>query len=157
MAKRSARATARARQTQGRRYSVDASVFVNAFNPHEPGHAASLAALTAIQERGDPMIVPALLLTEVASAVARANNDTAGAIEYVDAIAGLPNVTLVTLTPALARQAVDLAATHRLRGADAVYVAVSLRYGTALVTRDDEQRKRGAAAVTCLTPEEALT
>jgi len=115
-----------------------------------------LDALTAIQERGDPIIVPALLLTEVASAVARANDDTAGAMEYVDAIAGLPNVTLVTLTPAVARQAADLAATYRLRGADAVYVAVSLRYGTVLVTRDDEQRKRGAAAVTCRTPEEAL-
>jgi predicted nucleic acid-binding protein len=156
VAKRSARATPHARHAPERRYSVDASVFVNAFNPHETGHAASLAALTAIQERGDPIVVPALLLTEVASAVARANDDTAGTMEYVDAIAGLPNVTLVTLTPAVARQAADLAATHRLRGADAVYVAVSLRYGTVLVTRDDEQRKRGAAAVTCRTPEEAL-
>jgi predicted nucleic acid-binding protein len=156
VAKRSARATPRRRRPPERRYSVDASVFVNAFNPHETGHAASLGALTAIQERGNPIIVPALLLTEVASAVARANDDTAGAMEYVDAIAGLPNVTLVTLTPAGARQAADLAATHRLRGADAVYVAVSLRYGTVLLTRDDEQRKRGAAAVTCQTPEQAL-
>jgi len=156
VATRSARATPRGRRTSERRYSVDASVFVNAFNPHETGHAASLRVLTAIQERGDPIIVPALLLTEVASAVARANDDSAGAMDYVDAIAGLPSVTLVTLTPAVARQAAELAATHRLRGADAVYVAVSLRYGTVLVTRDGEQRKRGASAVTCQTPEEAL-
>jgi predicted nucleic acid-binding protein len=131
-------------------------VFVNAFNRHETGHAASLDVLSAIQEGGDPIIVPALLLAEVASAVARANDDSAGALEYVDAIAALPNVTLVTVTPAIARQAADLAATHRLREADAVYVAVSLRYGTVLVTRDGEQRSRGSAAVTCRTPEETL-
>lgn len=153
MAKRSARTKPRARPAPERRYSVDASVFVNAFNPHETGHAASLAALTAIQEGGDPIIVPTLVLAEVASAVARASDDTAGAMEYVDAIAALPNVTLVTMTPAVARQAADLAAAHRLRGADAVYVAVSLRYGTVLVTRDGEQLRRGSAAVTCLTPE----
>jgi len=43
---------------------------VNAFNPHEDGHAESLAILAAIQEHGDPLIVPTLLLPEVASAVA---------------------------------------------------------------------------------------
>jgi predicted nucleic acid-binding protein len=30
-----------------------------------------------------------------------------------------------------------LAATHRLRGADALYVAVAHRYGTTIVSRDD--------------------
>jgi predicted nucleic acid-binding protein len=148
--------TPRARRSHGRRFTIDASIFVNAFNPHEAGHAASLRALTTIQERRDPIIVPTLLLTEIASAVARATDDAAGAMEYVDAIAALPEVTLVALTPAVARQAADLAAAHRLRGADAVYVAVSVRYGTVLVTRDGEQLRRGSAAVACRTPEEAL-
>ena len=112
--------------------------------------------LSLIQRRDDPIIVPTLLVTEVASAVARASDDTAGALEYAAAIAALENVALVTLTPTLARQAADLAATHRLRGADAVYVAVALRYGTVLVTRDREQRSRGTAAVHSRTPEEAL-
>jgi predicted nucleic acid-binding protein len=49
-----------------------------------------------------------------------------------------------------------LAAAHRLRGADAVYLAVARRYGTTLVSRDDEQRTRGAAVASCKTPEEAL-
>jgi predicted nucleic acid-binding protein len=67
------------------------------------------------------------------------------------------SLTLVPLTAGVARQAADLAAAHRLRGADAVYVAVARRYGTTIVSRDDEQRTRGAAVVTCQTPEEALT
>jgi predicted nucleic acid-binding protein len=138
------------------RYTIDASVFVNAFNPHEEGHAPSLELLSAIQERGDPVIVPTLLLPEIASAVARATNDSVGALHYVAATAALPHLTLVPLTVAVARQAVDLAANYRLRGADAIYVAVARRYGTTIVSRDDEQRARGAAVVTCQTPEEAL-
>jgi predicted nucleic acid-binding protein len=135
---------------------VDASVFVNAFNPHEAGHAESLALLAAIQERDDPIIVPTLLAPEIASAVARASDDSVGALQYAYATATLPHLTAVALTPSLARQAAELAASHRLRGADAVYVAIARRYGTTLVSRDDEQRSRGSAIVTCQTPEQAL-
>jgi predicted nucleic acid-binding protein len=138
------------------RYTVDASVFVNAFNPHETGHADSLQILAAIQERGDPVIVPALLVPEIASAVARATGDSDGAMQYANATSALPHLTLVSLTVAVARQAAGLAATYRLRGADSVYVAVARRYGTTLVTRDTEQRMRAAAVVACQTPEEAL-
>jgi predicted nucleic acid-binding protein len=153
------RRTGRARRAprpHGSRYTVDASVFVNAFNPHETGHAESLQILTAIQERGDPVIVPALLMPEIASAVARATGDRDGAVRYALASAALPHLTVISLTPAVARQAAELAAAHRLRGADAVYVAVARRYGTTLVSRDDEQRARSAAVVHCQTPEEAL-
>jgi len=63
---------------------------VDAFNPHETGHAKSLQILTAIQERGDPVIVPALLMPEIASAVARATGDRDGAVRYALATAALP-------------------------------------------------------------------
>jgi predicted nucleic acid-binding protein len=155
-AKRRAAPPRRARRGRALRYTVDASVVVNAFNPHEEGHAESFHFLSAIQERANPVIVPTLLVPEVASAVARASDDVAGALQYAMATAGLPHLTLVSLTGAVARQAADLAATHRLRGADAVYVTVARRYGTTLVTRDAEQRTRGAEIVTCQTPEEAL-
>jgi predicted nucleic acid-binding protein len=139
------------------RYTVDASVFVNAFNPHEDGHAESLSILAAIQQGGDPVIVPTLLLPEIASAVARASDDTAGALQYASTTAALPHLTLVSLTSVTARQAAELAATYRLRGADALYISVARRYGTTLVSRDEEQRSRASAVVTCQTPEEALS
>ena len=156
VARRAARRPIRKRASRILRYTVDASVFVNAFNPHEEGHVESLAILAAIQEGGDPVIVPTLLVPEVASAVARACDDSAGALEYAIATASLPHLTLVALTQTMARQAAELAATHGLRGADAVYAAVARRYGTTLVSRDEEQRVRGAAIVSCKTPEEAL-
>lgn len=138
------------------RYTVDASVFVNAFNLHERGHAESLRVLTAIQEQGDPIIVPTLLVAEIAAAVARASDDSVGALEYANATAALTHVTLVALSPTLARQAADLAATYRLRGADAVYLAVARRYATILISRDDEQLTRGSRVAICQTPEQAL-
>lgn len=150
------RQTRRARKPKAPRYTIDASVFVNAFNPHEKGHAESLQILAAIHERGDPVIVPALIVPEIASAVARASDDSAGALHYASATATLPHVTLVTLTITMARQAAELAAKHRLRGADAVYLAVARRYGTTLVTRDSEQCIRGSAIAVCQTPKKAL-
>ena len=156
MARRAPRRPVRSPRSQNLRYTVDASVFVNAFNPHEEGHAESLAILAAIQQGGDPVIVPTLLLPEIASAVARASNDPAGALQYANATAALPHLTLVPLTSTMSRQAAELAASHRLRGADAVYLAVARRYGTTLVSRDDEQRTRGSSVTLCQTPEEAL-
>jgi predicted nucleic acid-binding protein len=146
----------RTRRRPSFRYTIDASVFVNAFNPHEGGHAESLQLLASIQEHGDPVMVPVLILPEIAAAVARASDDRVGALEYADAMAALPHVTLVALTAAVARQAAELAATHRLRGADAVYLAVAHRYGATLVSRDAEQRIRGSVVVPCLSPEQAL-
>ena len=131
-------------------------MFVNAFNPHEEGHESSFAFLSAVRERGDPVIVPTLIVPEVAAAIARAVGDRTSALQYAMAIAALPHFTLVSLTPEVARQAADLAATYRLRGADAVYVAVARRYGTTIVSRDVEQTTRGAAVVACATPKEAL-
>ena len=109
-----------------------------------------------IQERGDAIVVPSLLVPEIASAVARASDDTIGALQYAKATAALPNLTLVSLTPVMAGRAAELAATHRLRGADAVYLAVARRYATTLVSRDNEQLKRAPGVAACQTPEEAL-
>src|SRR5262247_1223533 len=113
-AKKGTARPSRAKRRAALRYTVDASVFVNAFNPHEKGHAASLQILSEIQERGDPVIVPTLLVPEIASAVARATDDSAGALQYAIATAALPHLTLVSLTATVATQAAELAAKHRL-------------------------------------------
>jgi predicted nucleic acid-binding protein len=151
------RGARRKAQSRGFRYTIDASVFVNAFNRHERGHTESLQILTAIEERGDPIIVPTLLVVEIASAVARASDDTVGAIRYASAATALPHLTLVSITPAIAGRAAELAATHRLRGADAIYLEIARRYATTLVSRDDEQLTRGFGIAVCETPEAALS
>ena len=51
------------------RYTLDASVVMNAFNPAEAGHVISLQLQTAIQSQSIPVMVPTLLLTEVAATI----------------------------------------------------------------------------------------
>jgi len=49
-------------------YTVDASVWMNAFNPYEQGHKDSNRLLARLQAQAVPIIVPTLLLPEVAAA-----------------------------------------------------------------------------------------
>ncbi|MBC7264112.1 MAG: type II toxin-antitoxin system VapC family toxin [Chloroflexi bacterium] len=137
-------------------YTVDASVFLNAFNPREQGHEVSQNLLARMQENGTPIIVPTLLLPETAAALGRGQRDTDLTRRFVAALSRLPYLVLVPLDVTLAQQAADLAAQHRLRGSDAVYAAVALRFGSTLVTLDRQQRERVAEIVATRWPAEAL-
>jgi predicted nucleic acid-binding protein len=137
-------------------YTIDASVFLNAFNPYEAGHEESHRLLTQFQEQATPIIAPTLLLPEVAAAVSRGREDENLAREFAIALSRLPHLVLVPLDMALAQQATDLAARYRLRGNDAVYAAVALRFGSTLVTLDREQRERVAEVLTARYPAEVL-
>ena len=135
-------------------YTVDASVFLNAFNPREADHEASHRLLARLQERATPIIVPTLLLPEVAAAISRGRNDNDLAREFAATLSRLPHLVLVPLDTTLAQQAADVAARYRLRGSDAVYAAVALRFGSTLVTLDREQRERVAEALPTRYPAE---
>jgi len=136
---------------------VDASVFVNGFNPYEAGHEESRRLLALLQEQAAPIIVPTLLLPEVAAAIGRGQQDADLAREFAAALSRLPHLVLIPLNTTLAQQAADVAAQYRLRGSDAVYAAVSLRFGSTLITLDREQRERVTSAILTLYPAEALT
>lgn len=138
------------------RYTIDASVFVNAFNAGEHGHATSRDLLAAIQNAAEPVIVPTLLLVEVASAIARIQHDPLEGVRYASAISALPHVTLISLSATLARDSAEVAANLLVRGSDAVYLRVAQMYGTTLISLDKEQLARGARIATCQTPEQAL-
>ena len=135
-------------------YTVDASVFLNAFNPYEAGHEESHRLLAQMQ--AIPIIVPTLLLPEVAAAVSRGRDDADLARRFSANLRHLPHLFLVPLDQTLADQAADIAAQHRLRSSDAVYAAVALRFGSTLVTLDREQRERVAAVIPTCLPAEAL-
>lgn len=138
------------------RYTLDASVVMNAFNPAEAGHAISLQLQTAIQAQSIQVIVPTLLLTEVAATIGRVLGDAPRARDFALRLSRLPYLRFVSLTRPLALEAANLAADYRLRGADAVYVAVARQFGTSLITLDEQQRTRAATSIPIRTPAEAL-
>jgi predicted nucleic acid-binding protein len=137
-------------------YTVDASVFLNAFNLYEPGHKDSHRLLARLQDQAVPLIDPTLLLPEVAAAVSRGREDTDLAKEFAATLGRLPHLVLVPLDITLAQQAANLGAQYRLRSSDAVYAAVAQRFGSTLITLDREQRMRLQDVIRTKYPVEAL-
>jgi len=122
--------------------TIDASVFVNAFSPTEEGSEHSWQFLSGLKESATPIIVPTLLLTEVVASIARKQNNTELALNWMLEVQRIPSITFVNLDESLAETAAGIAARHRLRGSDAVYAAVVMRFATSLVTLDKEQLER---------------
>jgi predicted nucleic acid-binding protein len=133
-------------------FTVDASVFLNAFNPYEEGHEESKAVLARMQADALPIIVPNLLRVEAAAAIARGHGDAKLAHRFAESLIRLPHLVVVPLDDRLAATAAGLAADRRLRGADAVYGAVALRFGSGLVSRDQEQLERLAEVIPTFHP-----
>ncbi|GAB4505103.1 MAG: hypothetical protein Fur0043_20980 [Anaerolineales bacterium] len=132
--------------------TLDASVVVNAFSPTEEGSERSWKFLSELRERAVPLIVPTLLLVEVVASLARKQDNTELALDWLQEFHRFPNLILIGLDENLANIAAEIAAHHRLRGSDAVYAAVARRFATTLVTLDAEQLERLQPVVTARMP-----
>ena len=137
-------------------YTVDASVWVNAFDQREQGHDTSREVLEVLRDRALPVFVPNLLLVEIAGAISRTRNNPAQAQDFAMNLRNLPNVAFVPLDDVLAIQALALAAQHRLRGADAVYATVAAQSGSTLISLDHEHLTRLVGIVPTRSPADAL-
>lgn len=132
---------------------VDASVVVSRLVPHDVHHEASRRWLARHVTEGGLLIAPALLLPEVAGAIARRTGEPRLASRAVDAVLRLPELRLVPVDDVLARTAARLAGELRVRGADALYIAAAVALRLPLVTWDVEQRDRASPLVEVLVPE----
>ena len=128
-------------------FTIDASVYLNSFNQHEPGSIDSQAFLAQVHQQALPVFAPTLLLVELAAAVARTLQTPADGLQLAQALQGLPGITWVSLDQALALQVSRVGSQHRLRGADAVYATVAQRHNTILVTLDQQHLQRLASLV----------
>lgn len=131
---------------------VDASVYVALIHADEPGHADSWAWLRAAQSRREALRAPAILAAEVAAAVGRGTETPELAHQIVQQLLTFNVVELVPVSVHLAGRAAVVAADHRLRGCDAVYVALADQLDDVLVTLDRQQLERGAGLVATRRP-----
>ncbi len=134
-------------------FTIDASVFVSAFTPSEPAHQASKALLRQIRQSDAALILPTLVIVEIAAAIGRGQGKPDLGYAFALEVDRFPGLTLVALDDALAQEAAELAARHRLRGSGAVYAAVARRFGATLVTLDAEQGERAEAVVPVRQPD----
>jgi predicted nucleic acid-binding protein len=131
---------------------VDASVWVSLFVAHDAHHTTTARWLAAAAAREELLAGPALVLAEVAGPIARMTGSARLARRAIAQMQRVRRVRLVAVDQALAEAAARLAADRRLRGADAVYVALAQRLDLPLVTLDAEQLARGAAVVDARRP-----
>lgn len=133
------------------RCTIDASVFVASARSDEPNYHLSRKFLR--DARSMEVYCPTIALAECASAIARQTDDPYLARELVSMVEDFPGINLISLDLSLARRAAQITVEHRLRGADAAYVAVADAFDAALISWDQEMLKRCPAAVTTMTPE----
>jgi predicted nucleic acid-binding protein len=131
---------------------IDASVWVAAFLARDVHHQDAAALLRSLVEEWITATAPLLVLSEVAGAIARQTNDPELAEKIVLFLHNQPWIEFAPLTDDLATEAALAAARQRLRGADAVYVALAARRKLTLVTLDREMLERTEGVVVSITP-----
>jgi len=131
---------------------VDASVWVSRLVPQDIHHAASRRWLERHVADGQLLSAPMFLLSEVAGAISRRTGEPALARQAVERLMRFPALRLVSVDHRLGKEAARLAADFRLRGADAVYVALARILNVPLVTWDDEQMTRGREVIQAQLP-----
>lgn len=135
---------------------IDASVFVADARPSEPSHAESTALLSVAVELDAELLLPAIVLPEIASAIARGTGRSDLARWSVALYRRLPGVRIVPIDPTLADVAAIFGAEHRLRGCDAIYVALARAADAMLVSLDRKQLDRSPDTIVAVTPANAL-
>jgi len=131
---------------------MDASVFVAMLNPNETGYAASSAWFQQELRLKNVISAPAVLIAEAAAAISRGTGNTNQAHQVIRQLSRSTSIRLYPVTMSLAEQAAVIAADHRLRGCDAIYVALAKELGETLITLDKQQLQRGTAVIATSQP-----
>lgn len=131
---------------------VDASVWVSRFLSDDVFHNISRSWLLQTVATGQSLIAPTIMLAEVAGPIARRTGDTQLGYQVVQQIEQLPGLQLITIDATLGQLAAQIASERRLRGVDAVYVAVARQLDLPLISWDRELLNRVADFVTASVP-----
>jgi len=109
-----------------------------------------------IREKGITILVPEIVLPEISSAIARGSNNSEKALEFVKELKQIPNIVFVPIDRELADEAARFAAEYRLRGCDAIYVAVASMFSVKLISLDEQQLVRAKDCIDASTPQDEL-
>lgn len=132
---------------------IDASVLVSWLVSTDANHEGSRLWLERYKATGGLLVAPALLVIEVAAAIARPTRQPEVAKAAIKRLYSVRTLRLVTVSPVLARSAVNIAADLQLRAGDTTYVTVAHKLDIPLVSWDKEQLDRGASLVTTYSPD----
>jgi predicted nucleic acid-binding protein len=132
--------------------TLDASVWVAAFDPRDHFHAGSTTFLRVVAQRRLRLHGPTFLLVEAACALARRARSESAGQSALERLRAHPTLVLHPVNERLLTSAWDLGVRQLLRGADALYVATAALLNAPLVSWDDELVHRASA----VTPDQWL-
>jgi predicted nucleic acid-binding protein len=131
---------------------IDACVWVGYYVAEDAHHQASYAWFTGNSLGQAEVAIPVIATAEVAGAVARRTGQPDLGHRAANEMLAFPGLRAVPIDALLARQAVTIAADMRLRGADAIYVALAAQLAAPLITFDDQLASRAAPLVQVVRP-----
>ena len=137
-------------------YCLDASVIVNSIIENEGHHEHSKKLLLKIKNQNILVVLPEIAMPEIASAISKGTGDAELSIQFVKELRKIPNFVFVPVDADISDFASRLAAEKWLRGADAIYVAISSIFNVKLITLDEEQRRKSKDIVKARTPMDEL-
>jgi predicted nucleic acid-binding protein len=129
----------------GSAYTVDACVWVAAFDVADRFHRESAGFLREAARRDVRLHAPRLVLLEVRCAIARRSGHAEAGARAESALRAAPFLRLHAMDERLLDTAGELGATQRLRAADALYAACAALHRAPLVTWDAELLARAGA------------
>ncbi len=132
--------------------TVDASVWVAAFDPRDRFHDASETFLREHARRGTRLHAPAIVVLETGCAIARRARNPASGEAAAARLRSHPALDLHPVDATLLSAARKLGTKLLLKSADSLYVAVADLRGAPLVTWDEEVVRRAGAR----TPEHGI-
>lgn len=135
---------------------IDTSAWIAGLVSGDAHHADTVPFLRLMESQSTQFAVPAHFLAEIAGVLARTGE--------VDAIVGVEIRSIETsgrfhitpVTVGLGLLAAEIARVARIRGADAVFVALARGLDLPLITWDRQQQERGGAFCRTMTPVEAM-
>ena len=126
---------------------IDASVYVALINAQEEAHTRCWTWFEGAQATREAIVAPAILLPEVAAAISRGVGNKELALKVVEQLKGAGVIELFPVTQPVAEQAAQVASEHRIRGCDAVYVALAAQLADELITLDRQQLEQANSIV----------
>jgi predicted nucleic acid-binding protein len=135
---------------------IDASVWVAIFRDNDVHHVVSVRFLETAIAAGQDLHLPNLALAEIAGVIARQTGNSRLASRTLNAVLALPRLQRHDFTDPMADRAAALAASCKLRGADAVYVSLAEALKRPLISLDNEILERSTRVVKARTPADWL-
>jgi predicted nucleic acid-binding protein len=131
---------------------IDTSVWISGLLPADPNHHIAVNWIDQYVQSGGILIGPTLLVIETAAGISRVSGQPILARRAASQLYGSPFFRIVPLDQKLVDETADTAADFRLRGADAVFVALARIEAIPLVTFDHEQLTRPASIIATVRP-----